>query len=113
LGDQITFKDLPEELQTESVAKALGFGAVASKGAGVVVCGSPGEVSNNLSLGGSAVHRGFDVANRYNRTTSSTDFQIQVSCYFSKMYWYFCPKLNLHISFLTAQDHMDNDCIEC
>jgi len=104
LGYQINFKDLPQELQTESVAKALGLGAVASKGAGVVICGSPGEVSNDPSLGGSAVRRGFNVANRYNRTTSTTDFQIQVSCNFCRIFGYFFPKRNLtHFIFNSAR----------
>jgi cullin-associated NEDD8-dissociated protein 1 len=52
LGDAIGFAALPAELQTDALAEAVGAPrANVSAGGGQVVCGSPGEVANEPSLG--------------------------------------------------------------
>ena len=50
LGGEVAFRDLPNELKTDDVA--IHFGALTSDQleAGVVVCGSLGEVANDPSL---------------------------------------------------------------
>eukprot|EP00957_Ditylum_brightwellii_P203958 15336926-Ditylum_brightwellii.AAC.1 len=45
-GDTIRFRDLPNELKQEAISDYYSTGDEQS-GPGVVVCGSPGEVSNN------------------------------------------------------------------
>mmetsp|Transcript_6781 Transcript_6781/g.9027 ORF Transcript_6781/g.9027 Transcript_6781/m.9027 type:complete len:2086 (+) Transcript_6781:84-6341(+) len=45
-GDTIRFRDLPNELKQEAVSEYYSAGDGQS-GSGVVVCGSPGEISNN------------------------------------------------------------------
>lgn len=49
-GDVALFVDLPNEMRTDEVAEYFGESAGLS-GSGVVVCGSPGEVANDPTLG--------------------------------------------------------------
>mmetsp|Transcript_1433 Transcript_1433/g.2264 ORF Transcript_1433/g.2264 Transcript_1433/m.2264 type:complete len:3782 (+) Transcript_1433:192-11537(+) len=55
-GDSVRFRDLPNEIRLDQVAEW--YNATGSiTGSGVIVCGSPGEVSNDETLG-----TGFDFA---------------------------------------------------
>eukprot|EP00547_Thalassionema_nitzschioides_P008451 CAMPEP_0194227304 /NCGR_PEP_ID=MMETSP0156-20130528/42790_1 /TAXON_ID=33649 /ORGANISM="Thalassionema nitzschioides, Strain L26-B" /LENGTH=2008 /DNA_ID=CAMNT_0038959783 /DNA_START=685 /DNA_END=6711 /DNA_ORIENTATION=- len=51
LGDNVAFKDLPSYMRLESVAEHFGIIGTSPSGEGVLVCGSPNEVANDLSLG--------------------------------------------------------------
>lgn len=82
LYDTIPFADLPMGLRTVSTSEYFGFVASSDipyeNSTGVVVCGSPSEVANNLSLGGSLLHGAFDSYNRkLLQSTSSADFTRQ------------------------------------
>jgi len=71
-GDSTDFKDLPTGLRTAEVAE--NYGATFNAGSSnVLVCGSPGEIANNASLGSL-----FDVtASAMRDTTSSSDLARQ------------------------------------
>ena len=56
-GDVALYQDLPPNLQLESVAKEFGAEGIINTGEGVVVCGSPGEISNDHSMGESGLMR--------------------------------------------------------
>ena len=73
-GDVIRFRDLPNEIRIDKVADHYGVGGNAA-GKGLIVCGSPGEISNDKLLGDSD----FDLAQDYGErdTTSYAYFQAQ------------------------------------
>jgi hypothetical protein len=50
-GDRIAFNDLPPSAKSTEVIQALGGSVVADSSAVIEVCGSPGEVANDPSLG--------------------------------------------------------------
>ena len=50
-GDRILFNDLPPSAKSSDVVTALGGSVVADSGEVVEVCGSPGEIRNDPSLG--------------------------------------------------------------
>ena len=62
LGDTVRYRDLPNELRVDEVATYYNAtGAIG--GDGVVVCGSPGEVANDPTLGGEFhIALGHDIA---------------------------------------------------
>jgi len=49
-GDQVKFVDLPNEIRLDEVAQEFGAETEVG-GGGIMVCGSPNEAANNLSLG--------------------------------------------------------------
>jgi uncharacterized protein (DUF1501 family)/uncharacterized protein (DUF1800 family) len=52
LGDRVSYRDLPRRLQSTGFAEAMGVGiSPTAKVAGVEMCGSPGEASNDPTLG--------------------------------------------------------------
>eukprot|EP01052_Picozoa_sp_SAG31_P011017 SAG31_NODE_614_length_13525_cov_4.312230_5_plen_1443_part_00 len=52
LGDNVSFAELPRNLQSTGLARAVGVGVRPADGVpGVEVCGSPGEVGNDPTLG--------------------------------------------------------------
>lgn len=55
-GDSVKYRDLPSNLQLESVAEEFGVEGELNSGEGVLVCGSPGEVKNEHSLGQTGYH---------------------------------------------------------
>ena len=76
LGDSVAINTFPETLLTFEVAKA--FDALnLVRGSSSVVCGTPGEVQNNLFLGGDTERGGFDAVTRHNRTTPEPTFARQ------------------------------------
>lgn len=75
-GDTTFLQDLPPEV-IQSYADALGVAGVVPEGGAVVVCGSPFETSNDLSLYGQSRETGFDMDYWRNRTTSDSDLRRQ------------------------------------
>ncbi|CAB9513782.1 Protein of unknown function (DUF1800) [Seminavis robusta] len=87
LGSFFDFFELPLELRTQQIAQALGIdlASIATEeesrgpsGSRTLVCGSPFEVANEPSLGGSAINKGaFDASTVYLRSTTSADLELQ------------------------------------
>lgn len=80
LGDPVHYYDLPDELRSQQLSDYFGFTPSAiqyTDSAGVMVCGSPYEVANNPSLGGSQSRGAFDSLNWDSYTTSEEDFEKQ------------------------------------
>ena len=50
-GDSLRLVDLPNDLRKDQVLTYFGASGQISGGGGVVVCGSPGEVANDQSVG--------------------------------------------------------------
>ena len=78
LYDEVHFYDLPQELRTiTATSEYFGFVASAieySDSNGVVVCGSPNEISNEPSLGGRVDRGAFDSYNSDLKSTATEDF---------------------------------------
>ena len=74
LGDKTTFRDLPDELATDAIEDAFG-GKKGTAARGVVVCGSPYEIANDLSLGGDSHRNGFEQFTQVNRTGYNFHYQ--------------------------------------
>jgi hypothetical protein len=80
LGDRVHYYSLPKELRSQEVNLLFGFtpsalNYTASKG--VLVCGSPFEVANDLLLGGSQGRGAYDSKNIGFHLTSDLDFRRQ------------------------------------
>eukprot|EP00538_Stauroneis_constricta_P006056 CAMPEP_0119562960 /NCGR_PEP_ID=MMETSP1352-20130426/22092_1 /TAXON_ID=265584 /ORGANISM="Stauroneis constricta, Strain CCMP1120" /LENGTH=2119 /DNA_ID=CAMNT_0007611481 /DNA_START=203 /DNA_END=6559 /DNA_ORIENTATION=- len=60
LGDVVPFADLPRELQTDRIRNEFGSLPINPNGNAVVVCGSPGEVANDPSVGSGFYVEAFD-----------------------------------------------------
>lgn len=80
LYDWIHYYQLPSELRTFELSEHFGFTAdsityVPSEN--VVVCGSPNEVANDASLGGSILRGAFDSFTRFGRTTAADELARQ------------------------------------
>ena len=80
LGDSVHYYSLPDELCSHKLNQFFGFTPEAityidSKG--VVVCGSPNEVANNLALGGGQSRGAYDSVSEDFSTTDFVDFEKQ------------------------------------
>lgn len=74
LEGDVSYKDLPEQILSPELSIELGGSLY---GSGAVVCGSPGEVSNDLSKGGEVNRGAFDLPTPNNETSSFFDFDAQ------------------------------------
>jgi hypothetical protein len=77
LGDTVHYYSLPDELRSQQLNDYFGFTPDAiqyTASDGVLVCGSPYEVSNDATLGGSQSRGAFDSLNWYFYTTEEDDF---------------------------------------
>ena len=75
-GDSITFAKLPEIFHTKNVADQFGAALPVSSKSGIMVCGSPGEIANNLFVGGEAgTGSGFDAITLQHKTRIILSFQ--------------------------------------
>jgi hypothetical protein len=77
LGDVRHYYDLPLDLRSYDLSVALGFTADAipfTPSDGVLVCGSPYEIANDLSLGGSQGRGAFDSLDWDFYTTDRDEF---------------------------------------
>lgn len=74
LGDEIAYRDLPNDLKTDVVAQYFGATPQTVLEGGVVVCGSIGEVANDPSL-----TEVFDVRSEEHTTLSSSQYNNQKS----------------------------------
>ena len=77
-GDTIAYSEFPPLLINSEIATAFGGEEFSLNGAGVLVCGSPYEVSNDPTLGGTQGKGAFDVINHMNRTTNGGHYYTQV-----------------------------------
>jgi hypothetical protein len=80
LGDVVHYYDLPSSLRSQVLNDYFGFTPDAvqyTDSKGVLVCGSPYEVANDLSLGGSQSRGAFDSYNPSYTTTDAVDLTKQ------------------------------------
>lgn len=80
LYDTVHYYKLPTELRNNELNELFGFtpdAIVYESSGGVVVCGSPNEISNNLLLGGSQRRGAFDSFQRDFRTNDGDDYSRQ------------------------------------
>ncbi|KAI2490759.1 Protein of unknown function (DUF1501) [Fragilaria crotonensis] len=80
LGDKVHYYSLPKELRSPTLNQLFGFTPSAlnfPNTKGVLVCGSPFEVANDLMLGGSQGRGAYDSANPDYATTDFVDFAKQ------------------------------------
>jgi hypothetical protein len=80
LGDTVHYYSLPKELRSPTLNQLFGFTPSALKytaSKGVLVCGSPFEVANDLSLGGSQGRGAYDSKNTDFSSTNDDDFTKQ------------------------------------
>lgn len=86
LGDDFNYYDVPVALRTPAFNEAVGFdpNSVLLAGSpgeenllGTLICGSPNEVSNDASLGGSIRRGAFDSFTKYFQTTSDNNLARQ------------------------------------
>jgi hypothetical protein len=76
LGQNLTFADLPPNIQSAGFAQAMGIDVVPAQGPPAVeICGSPGEVANDPALG---AHFYFG-KERYSRFAPLTQFELLYS----------------------------------
>jgi len=75
LGQSLDIWEFSDELQTREVLIGLAGGG--KYGSGAVVCGSPGEIANDLSANGEARRGGFDLTTTWNETSTFFDFDEQ------------------------------------
>jgi Protein of unknown function (DUF1800) len=76
LGDTVHYYSLPNELRSEKLNEYFGFTAddiTYEDSNGILVCGSPNEVANDLSLGGSQDRGAYDATITYYTTTDPVD----------------------------------------
>ena len=77
LGDTVSFDDLPHGVRSKGIAEAVGVAVSPAEGvAGVEMCGSPGEVANDPTLG----QRFYFGKERYNSDGARTQ-QYQLNNY--------------------------------
>jgi Protein of unknown function (DUF1800) len=79
-GDVVHYYNLPNSLRSQKLNDFFKFSPDLinyTDSKGVLVCGSPNEVSNDLTLGGSQARGAFDIFNRDYFTTESVDFMKQ------------------------------------
>jgi hypothetical protein len=82
LGDIVHYYSLPKALRSENLNEYFGFNSEDIKyedSNGIVVCGSPNEVANDLRLGGSQDRGAFDAVTNIYGTTDSSDIAQQKS----------------------------------
>jgi hypothetical protein len=80
LGDVVHYYSLPKDLRSQQLNDYFGFSAdnvQYEDSNGIIVCGSPFEVANDLSLGGSQGRGAFDAMITYYDTTDADDFAKQ------------------------------------
>jgi Protein of unknown function (DUF1800) len=77
LGDTVHYYNFPKSLKSEQMNQFFGFSADAinyTDSKGVIVCGSPNEIENDLSLGGSQGRGAFDVFTDNFVTSETVEF---------------------------------------
>jgi hypothetical protein len=77
LGDVVHYYNFPSSLRSQKLNDFFKFSPDSinyTDSKGILVCGSPNEVSNDLTLGGSQSRGAFDIFNRDYFTTESIDF---------------------------------------
>ena len=98
MGRNIAYRDLPNDLKTDDVASYFGANPSTVTEGGIVVCGSPGELSNDPSL-----PETFDVRSN-ERTTFSTDrFNNQKEVVWTEVALYQRDQLRQRMAWALAQ----------
>jgi Protein of unknown function (DUF1800) len=75
-GDQVHYYDFPNALRSQTLNEYFGFFPQSinyTDSKGILVCGSPNEIENDLSLGGSQGRGAFDIYNQNFVATEALD----------------------------------------
>jgi hypothetical protein len=75
-GDQVHYYDFPNALRSQMLNEYFGFSPYSinyTDSKGIVVCGSPNEIENDLTLGGSQGRGAFDIYNQNFVATEALD----------------------------------------
>ena len=98
LGEDIAYRDLPNDLKTDDVADYFGANPISVDGEGVIVCGSQGEVSNDPTL-----REHFDVRTDEHTTFSSDTYNNQKSEVWTEVSLYGPDQLRQKMAWSLAQ----------